>query len=97
MYLKNEDIKETMDIEEVVEVDTCPICSAKLGVKETQCINGHIVLRCLLSRKVIYFEDYFECKLCKQKYLKESLVNYSHCGVDLNFSCALCCNLLKKV
>jgi len=96
-YLKQEESRDNMEVEAGEDVDVCPVCEVKLGVKETQCENGHHVLRCLLSRKVIYLQEYFECKLCKHKYLKECLESYCKQGIDLNFSCVICSNLLKKV
>lgn len=42
-------------------------------------------------------DDFYECKLCKEKYLKDSLRKYEAAKVKINLSCVLCGNLLKNV
>ncbi len=87
--VKNEFIKSTSD--------TCPICKTDVSISESQCPNKHILNRCILTKKIIYLDEFYECKACQFKYTTEALKSYQKIGIDLNFSCIVCFNLLKKV
>ena len=100
-YIKKFLKSETMVIEteksDPKTTEKCPICNVNVGPKDKECSNKHKLFRCLISGRVIYTEEYFECKLCRQRYLKEALNDYSRAKLDLNFSCVICGNLLKKI
>jgi hypothetical protein len=77
--------------------EKCSICKSEVGPKDFECHNQHQLIRCLITRKVIYADDYYECKLCKHAYLESALKSYHEAKLDLSFACVLCGNLLKKV
>jgi len=82
---------------EKIEEQTCPVCKVELNLEEAKCVDGHRVILCGLSKKVIYEDAYYQCKLCQLSISSEILQLCVACNIHFNDACPRCCNLLKRV
>lgn len=97
-YLQRQNaLDEMIDESKVPEpLESCALCNTKVEIGKEECSNGHKILWCALSKRVIYSQKILQCKTCKKVILRDAAEALLEFGIQGQKICLFCGNLCKS-